>query len=312
MKHLLLTSFFLCLSYSGYSQDVIVKKDGSTILSKVLEVSSSEVKYKKYSNQDGPIYSIPNSYIQVINFENGDREDFGKERYDSGVSVKKKVFKGWNTVYFQYNPSYFNFTVLDKKWDEPSSFTGITLGYSHAFNIVPGVPVFFELGAAIQYSFNTKITPLTDDKNVQSGKMELENPWFLSIKVPLNITYKFSFPNTNLALAPYLGLQLRFNAIGFVKAEYTERAKVIYKNTGSSSDWMDNYDDNWFIFSKKDMGDEYAWKTFQVGWHIGANFFIGDHFVIGASYGSDFSDIFKYPEVSAKISTVSATLGYVF
>ena len=43
------------------AQDVIVKKDGSTILSKVMEVGSTEVKYKKYSNLDGPLYTISKS-----------------------------------------------------------------------------------------------------------------------------------------------------------------------------------------------------------------------------------------------------------
>ena len=58
------------------AQDVIVKKDNSTILSKVIEVSSSEIKYKKWSNQDGPIYSISRNEIISINYQNGDVEKF--------------------------------------------------------------------------------------------------------------------------------------------------------------------------------------------------------------------------------------------
>lgn len=59
------------------AQDVIVKKDGSTILSKVLEVTSSEVKYKKFSNQDGPTYTIKVSELKAINYQNGDKDTFG-------------------------------------------------------------------------------------------------------------------------------------------------------------------------------------------------------------------------------------------
>ena len=36
------------------AQDVVVKKDGSTILAKVLEVNQDNIKYKKFSNQNGP------------------------------------------------------------------------------------------------------------------------------------------------------------------------------------------------------------------------------------------------------------------
>lgn len=58
------------------AQDVIVKKDGSTILSKVLEVTSSEVKYKKFSNQEGPTYTIKVSELQAINYQNGEKDSF--------------------------------------------------------------------------------------------------------------------------------------------------------------------------------------------------------------------------------------------
>ena len=36
------------------AQDVIVKKDGTTILSKVLEVNETNLRYKKFKNPQGP------------------------------------------------------------------------------------------------------------------------------------------------------------------------------------------------------------------------------------------------------------------
>lgn len=66
----------LLTSASIYSQDVIVKKDGSTILSKVLEVGEEYVKYKKWSNTQGADYTIKVTEILSINYENGDKDDF--------------------------------------------------------------------------------------------------------------------------------------------------------------------------------------------------------------------------------------------
>lgn len=66
----------LMVSTNVFPQDVIVKKDGSTILSKVIEVTSNEVKYRKYSNQNGPLYSIERSDILSINYENGEKEEY--------------------------------------------------------------------------------------------------------------------------------------------------------------------------------------------------------------------------------------------
>lgn len=60
------------------AQDVIVKNDGSTIISKVLEITSTVIKYKKFSNQKGPTYSINKEEVNYINYENGEKEDFGK------------------------------------------------------------------------------------------------------------------------------------------------------------------------------------------------------------------------------------------
>lgn len=60
----------------SFAQDVIVKKDGTTILSKVTELSDTEVKYKKYSNLNGPTYSVNVIDLQCINYENGDKDTF--------------------------------------------------------------------------------------------------------------------------------------------------------------------------------------------------------------------------------------------
>lgn len=65
------------------AQDVIVKKDSATIVCKVLEITSTEVKYKKISNQNGPTYSLPKTDIQVINYENGERECFDTTQQDN-------------------------------------------------------------------------------------------------------------------------------------------------------------------------------------------------------------------------------------
>lgn len=49
MKHLLVTLLLLC-SACVFAQDVIVKKDGSTIVCRVVELTSSEITYKKWND----------------------------------------------------------------------------------------------------------------------------------------------------------------------------------------------------------------------------------------------------------------------
>lgn len=75
MKHLLLL-IAACYATFAQAQDVIVKRDGSTILSKVLEVNQMDIKYKKFSNQQGPTYTINKSEVMAINYEGGDKDTF--------------------------------------------------------------------------------------------------------------------------------------------------------------------------------------------------------------------------------------------
>ena len=76
MKKFLFLLMLIDASMTTSAQDVIVKKDGSTILSRVIEIGTTEVKYKKWNNQKGPNYTILKSDVQAINYENGEKETF--------------------------------------------------------------------------------------------------------------------------------------------------------------------------------------------------------------------------------------------
>ena len=87
----------LCCAKLSNAQDVIIKKDNSTILSKVVKISASEIEYKKWSNQDGPTYIIKKSEVSSINYENGEKDVFDKqtERLDLTKTMRRV---GYNLV----------------------------------------------------------------------------------------------------------------------------------------------------------------------------------------------------------------------
>jgi hypothetical protein len=70
---------FILSVFSSYAQDVIVKTDGSAVVCKVLTIDNSYVKFKKYSNLNGPIYTVSVADVSAITYENGERETFGKK-----------------------------------------------------------------------------------------------------------------------------------------------------------------------------------------------------------------------------------------
>ena len=79
MKKLVFLCLFLVVSCFVNAQDMIVKKDGSIIKVKVLEVGEDAIKYKKADNPDGPTYSVSKSNLTSINYANGEVEKFESE-----------------------------------------------------------------------------------------------------------------------------------------------------------------------------------------------------------------------------------------
>ena len=107
MRKIFILLLYVSLNVSA--QDVIVKKDGSTIISKVLEVNQKDIKYKKHSNKNGPTYIIDKSEIMSINYENGDKDSFNaNEEYNKGVfSLVKKSGDARNKKIISYYNKYY-------------------------------------------------------------------------------------------------------------------------------------------------------------------------------------------------------------
>lgn len=68
------------LSYGySFSQDSITKKNGDDIQAKVIEVGSSEIKFKKFDNLEGPVFTIPKSDVLLVRYQNGSKDIFTEE-----------------------------------------------------------------------------------------------------------------------------------------------------------------------------------------------------------------------------------------
>ena len=71
---LLIFILFLLGISSVYAQDVITLRNGDEIKAKVTEITSSEIRYKRFENLDGPTVVVPRAEVFAINYENGTRE----------------------------------------------------------------------------------------------------------------------------------------------------------------------------------------------------------------------------------------------
>lgn len=128
MKKVFILIIILCANKT-IAQDIIVMKDGSAILSKVLEINPSDVKYKKHSNLNGPTYTINKTDIMTITYENGEKEvinnnsdntidnNNGSNRY-----IKKKAAANNAKLISSYNG---NVNVNTKKKRKPNGCINI-------------------------------------------------------------------------------------------------------------------------------------------------------------------------------------------
>ena len=87
MKNILLFILFVCSSNIIKAQDTLSTRYGENILVKVIEVGTTEVKYKKLDNLNGPIFSMLKSDLLMIKYENGTKEDFSSIKKIEGNNL---------------------------------------------------------------------------------------------------------------------------------------------------------------------------------------------------------------------------------
>lgn len=77
MKTKLFSAFFCLLSLQiAQAQDIVTKRTGEKVEAKVLEISSTEIKYKLFKNPEGPTYVVPKVDVALIEYEDKTSEAF--------------------------------------------------------------------------------------------------------------------------------------------------------------------------------------------------------------------------------------------
>ncbi|MDR3327945.1 MAG: hypothetical protein LBT04_07500 [Prevotellaceae bacterium] len=79
-KGIIFIVFSACVLTALQAQDIILKSDGEEIQARVTEVGTSVIKYQKFSNLSGPVYSIVKSKVFMITYESGDKDIFGRTK----------------------------------------------------------------------------------------------------------------------------------------------------------------------------------------------------------------------------------------
>jgi hypothetical protein len=135
---LLLTIFFFAFAFRSYSQDILYKTDGTKEQVKITMVTDKEIQFKKFTNPDGPVYSVPKKDVLMITYENGDFEMINKSTVSDKQAAKTDLEENFkkNLISFNlFDVVYYDFTVsYERILASGTMGIKIPLGIGYAYN----------------------------------------------------------------------------------------------------------------------------------------------------------------------------------
>lgn len=167
MKYGLLLLFGVLFA-SANAQDVIIKRNGDEIESKISKVSENEIEYRKWTNLEEPLYTLKTSQIFMIKYKNGEKDVF-----DISSNIESTTGKIAENEYIKTSPSsnnsalinqYNKKVIYDKKGKSKSTW-GLCIFNVSQTSILNDENIeisFFRGGKNILSSFTIVLKNLTD------------------------------------------------------------------------------------------------------------------------------------------------------
>ena len=91
MKTIVFSIFIFLFVSASFSQDTIVLKDDYSMKVKVIEITTTMVKYKRFDQKDGPVRNVPIADVKEILYEDGTKDVFTLEKSKNQNDNKRDV-----------------------------------------------------------------------------------------------------------------------------------------------------------------------------------------------------------------------------
>ena len=99
MKQLFAFLVMLLSASMLFAQDVITLRSGETINGKVAEVGTTEIRYYKADNADGPVYVASKSEVVQIVYANGTKDVFNTQAAPNQNAVNQNYSRRYRRGY---------------------------------------------------------------------------------------------------------------------------------------------------------------------------------------------------------------------
>ena len=191
MKSICIFLIVTLISMGSFSQnsdcDNIIYKNGEELSAKILEITTSFVKYKRCENLEGPTYSLELYKILIIKYKNGTKDVFN--------STESNVYK-------EKSKSSFGFRLGLQSVAVGNSETIHQNSYKSRLGFLLGVTSFIPLGK------KTGLMPglIYSSKGASISHDSLPTTYLALnyIEIPLDVAFKIGTGGFALNIGPYI------------------------------------------------------------------------------------------------------------
>jgi hypothetical protein len=313
----------MLLAASALGQDIIIKKNAEEIEAKVVEVTDTHVKYRKFSNQSGPIYNVPKNEVLKIKYENGDTDTF-VTRANPATSAPAVTSSSVGTG--RLSSTLYKPTPPRKTHAEKTILGGFRTGVTISniatesdYSIYPRLG--FTVGGLVEFKLANWLSIQPELRVTMKGsKFEgdtqlyyVDNPdytWdvfeesrtsLFYFELPVNFLFKIPIAKRhfiNLGIGPYVA----YGIAGVEKNRYFEDGKEV-----DDEDLVDSA-----IKHKVFSGEQKMFRPFDFGLNCMAGFEFASGFFIDAGYSFGLTTIYIDKTVSVRNNYFSLSLGCKF
>jgi hypothetical protein len=97
---------FILIAIHSAGQDTLFLSNGEKSAVKVVEIDQTMIRYKKYSNIDGPLYTISKQDVLKISYQNGEIDNFAtppeeNNAGDNDLTLLHSLSKKGNKVFLE-------------------------------------------------------------------------------------------------------------------------------------------------------------------------------------------------------------------
>ena len=151
MRKFIIVLAVICYGNVLLAQDIIILKSGEEIKALVQEVGLNDLKYKKFENPNGPVYTLQKTNIFMVRYENGEKDVFNTVTETTNSNASNTIPQtAINTNMLQTVNSFWSGKVV-------ADYTGKILGKSEVRSIMATEPealAAYNSGVSLQLTAN--------------------------------------------------------------------------------------------------------------------------------------------------------------